>query len=569
MVMASSSTTPASPFSPFQPLKAISSPQQRSPLRSPAVFNTAQNHTDLVPKFKSRASTLAVLNTKFTTYLQSIQLLQSHGNALTDVESSKLRQNLVKADKLANSYWSLLRDITTSIRLLYLNGQDPESTLVLGYSSVKIVIQCPYCDDLHEHRRVPDADIGVPVVYPAGCGAFGRYRVVFPGDIDKLTGGLGKEAIGIQIHSSAAYWMTVKDDMQDLESFFVVKYRPKSGQQLRPKSIVVTQEVKIEVKVEVREDKEAIKDEERLLFEAFQRLDIAEHRSYDPIPVPPTRHLTTIKKLQEIARSSVEGLNNLDKIVGYHSVPTYRVKAERWKDMEVQKDTRRKVEREMDFQTCTVIEGDSTRLIGLVKSDDFRTVCSCLRGSNHSDIAMVSGLVEDERLDEYFQSSKNRLSNKQLRLLVQELAKEIGHEFPQEIPQAAVHWKRELERKNHSATSAMYWHACHAEKKMLVQFLLMTTTWTPEAISHNIFKNRHLLGKEAGVRTAACLAKDTKFWVSYDICEDCERFIAGVGKKFGMYLSFQRMEEDTRKLEPSVDTEGEATDLEEKESSKR
>ncbi|KAJ6263692.1 P-type cation-transporting ATPase [Drechslerella dactyloides] len=506
---------------------------------------------DFIPAFQSRAAILASLYGDFRTYIDSIKLLQSQGHELTDAESAKFRLNVTKGDKLSNSYWQLVRDLTTAIRSIYLSGQDPESTLVLGYSSAKIVVECPYCDEIHEHKRV-NAGIGVPVIYPAGCGAFGRYRIVFPGDMDKLTGGLGKQAVGIEVHKTGAYWVAVKDDCPNLESFFVVKYRPRPRQHLERKKIAVKQQiikqeesqqetviqeiVKVEVSVQVTAEE---KDEEKMMFEAFQRLDIAEHHSYNPVAVTPRDQWATIKKLQEIAQGCIEKMSSLDQIVGYNTPPTYKVIAERWKETAVQRDTRSKVERETDFQLCTATDGSSSWVLGLVESDGFRTVCSCIRGPQYADISVVSGLVENERLEPSLP-----LNNKQLIKLIQGLAKEIGHEFPKEIPKGAVSWKRELERKNTTATSAQNWFACHAEKKMLVRYLMVHTRWIPDGFSHNFFKYRDLLGEEAGMRSSVCLTKDAQFWVSYEICEDCEKFIAGVCKKFEISLSFRKMEDE-------------------------
>ncbi|KAK6540211.1 hypothetical protein TWF694_009028 [Orbilia ellipsospora] len=539
------STIPTTPVkTPQPPLPLLFSPP-------PTTYNT-RIPADVVPRFKARNTALSSLYSDFITYYKSIQLLQSHGRALSETESLKFHDTIKKAELLSNSYWALLRDLIDRIRSIYLDGKDPQSTLVLGYSSVKVVIECPYCEDLHEHRRVSDPGIGVPVIYPAGCGAFGSYRIVFPGDIDKSTRGLGKEAIGIQIHKTGTYWMAVKDDMPDLEPFFLVKYRPRKTLPAVIKPVVLEQEVKLEVKVEIKE-KEGGEVEEKLMFDAFQRLDIAEHRSYDPVAVAPTRYIGTIKLLQSIARTCAANFNNLEQIVGYYSEPEYSVKVERWKESSVQRETRSKVERETDMQMCTVTGGKGTRVLGLVESDGYRTVCSCLRGPNYPDISIVSGLVESERLE---MEADLPLSNKQLRLLVQALAKEIGHEFPKEIPKSAVYnWKRELERKNNSASSAPMWYACHAEKKMLVRFLTMHTTWVPEGFSHNLFRYRTLLGDYAGIQHIASLMKNTRFWVSYDICEDCDKFIEKVGKKFGLHLSFERMNDDTKPT--AVKTENE------------
>ncbi|KAK6524724.1 hypothetical protein TWF281_011625 [Arthrobotrys megalospora] len=548
--MMASLTPPTTP-APKEPPKLILSPPQRN---TPPPFSNTPSPRNVVA-FHHRATTLSNFYSGFFTNLSSFQLLQSHNNTLPEAQAEAFAYTISKADKLSNSFWFLLRDIINHIRSLYLSGQDPVATLVLGYSDIKIIIQCPYCEELHEHRRVPDAGIGVPVLYPAGCGAFGRYRVVFPGDIDILTGTLGKEAVGLQVHKSGAYWMTVKDDVPDLERFFVVKYRPKKSLPTVTRSVVVEEEVKIEVSLEVTESKseggEEVKSQEQILFEAFQRLDIAEDKSYDPIPITPPKHQAIIKKLQDIAKSCAEKLNKLDQIVGYYSKPQYTVTAERWKEAATGRETRNKVEREADWQMCTVNEGEKTRLLGLVESDGFRTVCSCIRGPNYPDISMVSGLVEAERLEPHLP-----LNNKQLMLLVRGLAKEIGHEFPKEIPKSAsVVWKRELERKNNTASSAEHWHACHAEKKMLVRYLIMHTTWAPEVFSHNIFKYRSLLGKEAGIRNAFCLARSTKFWVSWDICDDCKRFIEGVEKKFGVYLSFHKMGDQPELPKPALEPE--------------
>ncbi|KAK6506229.1 hypothetical protein TWF506_011148 [Arthrobotrys conoides] len=547
-IMASSTKPPTTPPK-KEPPKLFLSPQKRN---TPPIFsNTPSSRT--AQAFQHRATTLSKFCADFFVYLGSINLLQSHNKTLPESEAARFAQSILKADKLSNSFWFLLRDIINHIRSLHLDDQDPQATLVLGYSDIKIVVECPYCEELHEHRRVPDAGIGVPVIYPAGCGAFGRYRVVFPGDIDILTGTLGKEAVGLQVHKSGAYWMTVRDDVPDLERFFVVKYRPKKSLPAVTKAIVVQEEVKIEVSLEVNEEAGETKTQEQILFEAFQRLDIAEDKSYDPVPIPPTKHHAAIKKLQDIAKSCAEKLNKLDQIVGYYSTPGYTVSTERWKESAIVRETRNKVERETDWQICTVNEGEKTRVLGLVESDGYRTVCSCIRGPNYPDISMVSGLVEAERLDSHLP-----LNNKQLLFLVRGLAKEIGHEFPKEIPKSAsVVWKRELERKNITATSAEHWHACHAEKKMLVRFLIMHTTWVPEEFVHNIFKYRSILGKEAGVRSAFCLARSTKFWVSWDICEDCRRFIEGVEKKFGVCLSFQKMSDYIAPKKPASDDESE------------
>lgn len=531
------------------------SPQKRN---TPPTFSNNPSWRT-AQAFQHRATTLLKFYNDFFIYLESINLLQPYNKTLPEFEAARFVQSILKADKLSNSFWFLLRDIINHIRLLYLNGQDPQATLVLGYSDIKIVVECPYCEEFHEHRRVPDAGIGVPVIYPAGCGAFGRYRVVFPGDIDILTGTLGKEAVGLQVHKSGAYWMTVKDDVPDLERFFVVKYRPKRSLPTVTKAVVIEEEVKIEVNLEVKEETPEgaeTKTKEQMLFEAFQRLDIAEDKNYDPVPISPTKHHVAIKKLQDIAKSCAEKLNKLDQIVGYYSKPGYIVTTERWKESAIVRETRQKVERETDWQMCTVNESEKTRLLGLVESDGFRTVCSCIRGPNYPDISVVSGLVEAERLESHLP-----LNNKQLLFLVRELAKEIGHEFPKEIPKSAsVVWKRELERKNNTTSAAEHWHACHAEKKMLVRFLIMHTTWAPEEFSHNIFKYRSILGKEAGVRSAFCLARSTKFWVSWDICDDCRRFIQGVEKKFGIYLSFQRMDDQVlAPLKSSSEDGGEET----------
>ncbi|KAK6511266.1 hypothetical protein TWF481_000186 [Arthrobotrys musiformis] len=555
-VMASAVKPPTTP--PRQePPKLALSPLKRDtppPISNAPAWRTAQS-------FQHRAAMLSNFYNDFIVYLESINLLQTHNKILPESEASRFSQSILKADKLSNSFWILLRDIITHIRSLYLEGQDPQTTLVLGYSDIKIVVECPYCEELHEHRRVPDAGIGVPVIYPAGCGAFGRYRVVFPGDIDILTGTLGKEAIGLQVHKSGAYWVTVKDDVPDLERFFVVKYRPKKPLPTVAKALVVQEEVKIEVSLEVTGDTaegEEAKSQEQMLFEAFQRLDIVEDKSYDPVPIPPTKQQGAIKRLQDIAKSCAAKLNKLDQVVGYHSKAGYTVTTDRWKESAVVRETRNKVEREADWQMCSVTEDEKTRVLGLVESDGFRTVCSCIRGPNYPDISMVSGLVEAERLESHLP-----LNNKQLASLVRELAKEIGHEFPKEIPKSAsVVWKRELERKNNTASSAEHWHACHAEKKMLVRFLIMHTTWAPQGFSHNIFKYRSLLGKEAGVRSAFCLARSTKFWVSWDICDDCRKFIGRVEEKFGVYLSFQKMSDQAvprvRVRESASEDEGEA-----------
>ncbi|KAF3184163.1 hypothetical protein TWF225_008241 [Orbilia oligospora] len=552
MPMMASSTKPPTTPPKKEPPKLFLSPQKRN---TPPVFsNTPSSRNSQA--FQHRATTLSKFYNDFFVYLESINLLQSHNQTLPESEAARFAQSILKADKLSNSFWFLLRDIINHVRSLYLNGQDPQATLILGYSDIKIVVECPYCEELHEHRRVPDAGIGVPVIYPAGCGAFGRYRVVFPGDIDVLTGTLGKEAVGLQVHKSGAYWMTVRDEVPDLERFFVVKYRPKKSLPSVTKAVVPQEEVKIEVSSEVKEETSEdgeTKTKEQMLFEAFQRLDIAEDKSYDPVPIPPTKHHAAIKNLQDVAKSCAEKLNKLDQIVGYYSKLGYTVSAERWKESAVVRETRNKVEREADWQMCTVSEGEQTRLLGLVESDGYRTVCSCIRGPNYPDISVVSGLVEAERLDSHLP-----LNNKQLLFLVRGLAKEIGHEFPKEIPKSAsVVWKRELERKNITATSAEHWHACHAEKKMLVRFLIMHTTWVPEEFTHNIFKYRSILGKEAGVRSAFCLARSTKFWVSWDICDDCRRFIEGVEKKFGVYLSFQRMGDYIAPKKPALDEGGE------------
>ncbi|KAF3224327.1 hypothetical protein TWF191_006110 [Orbilia oligospora] len=525
--MASSTKPPTTPPK-KEPPKLFLSPQKRN---TPPVFSNTPSSRN-AQAFQHRATTLSKFYNDFFIYLESINLLQSHNQTLPESEAARFAQSILKADKLSNSFWFLLRDIINHVRSLHLNGQDPQATLVLGYSDIKIVVECPYCEELHEHRRVPDAGIGVPVIYPAGCGAFGRYRVVFPGDIDVLTGTLGKEAVGLQVHKSGAYWMTVRDDVPDLERFFVVKYRPKKSLPSVTKAVIIQEEeVKIEVSLEVKgetpEDGET-KTKEQMLFEAFQRLDIAEDKSYDPVPIPPTKHHAAIKKLQDVAKSCAEKLNKLDQIVGYYSKLGYTVSAERWKESAVVRETRNKVEREADWQIC-------------------------IRGPNYPDISVVSGLVEAERLDSHLP-----LNNKQLLFLVRGLAKEIGHEFPKEIPKSAsVVWKRELERKNITATSAEHWHACHAEKKMLVRFLIMHTTWVPEEFSHNIFKYRSILGKEAGVRSAFCLARSTKFWVSWDICDDCKKFIEGVEKNFGVYLSFQKMGDYIAPKKPALDERGE------------
>ncbi|KAK6352891.1 hypothetical protein TWF696_004892 [Orbilia brochopaga] len=568
-------TTPTRPLPP--PLAHLQTPPQVATPPPPTFRNTRSK--DFLPAFQSRAAILASLYADFRTYLDSIKLLQSQGHELTETESAKFRLNITKGDKLSNSYWGLLRDLTTAIRAIYLNGQDPESTLVLGYSSAKVVVQCPYCEELHEHRRF-NAGIGVPVIYPAACGAFGRYRIVFPGDIDKLTGGLGKEAVGVEVHKSGTYWVTVKDDSPDLESFFSVKYRPRPSQNATRKKVVVKQEVvkreqshqqetivqevvKVEVSVKVATDEEEKeKAEEKMMFEAFQRLDIAEHHSFNPVSYTPRGQWATIAKLQEIARGCIEKMSSLDQIVASNTPPTYKVVAERWKETAVQRDTRSKVERETDFQLCTVTDGTSSRVLGLVESDGFRTVCSCIRGPHYADISVVSGLVETERLEPSLP-----LNNKQLRFLVQSLAKEIGHEFPSEIPKGAVHWKRELERKNNSVGSALQWFACHAEKKMLVRYLMTHTRWTPEGFSHKFFRFRELLGAEAGMRSSISLTKDAQFWVSYDICEDCERFVAGVCKKFGIHLSFRKME-DEHELPKAESSKTESPDSERDEEQK-
>ncbi|KAK6331875.1 hypothetical protein TWF718_002415 [Orbilia javanica] len=550
--MASGTTLPTTPpKKESRDPKLFLSPQNRN--TPPTISNTPSWRT--AQAFQSRATLLSNFYKDFFIYLDSINFLQSHHKTLPESEAARFSQSILKADKLSNSFWLLLRDIINHIRSLYLNGQDPQATLVLGYSDIKIVVECPYCEELHEHRRVPDAGIGVPVIYPAGCGAFGRYRIVFPGDIDILTGTLGKEAVGLQVHKSGAYWMTVKEDVPNLERFFVVKYRPKKSLPAVTKTVVIEEEVKIEVSLEVKNQVPEVAEtrtQEQILFEAFQRLDIAEDKSYDPVPIPPTKHHAAIKRLQDIAKSCAEKLNKLDQVVGYYAKPEYTVSTERWKESSVVRETRNKVERETDWQMCTVNEGEKTRVLGLVESDGFRTVCSCIRGPNYPDISTVSGLVEAERLE-----SQLPLNNKQLLLLVRELAREIDHEFPKEIPKSAsVVWKRELERKNNTATSAEHWHACHAEKKMLVRFLIMHTTWVPQGFSHNIFKYRSLLGKEAGIRSAFCLARSTKFWVSWDTCDDCRRFIEGVEKKFGVYLSFQRMTDHLAPKKPSSGDEG-------------
>ncbi|KAK6346131.1 hypothetical protein TWF730_010463 [Orbilia blumenaviensis] len=547
-------TGPKPPTTPprKEPPKLVFSPRHRN---TPPTFSSAPRlHT--AQAFQHRATVLSTFYNDFFIYLESIRLLQSQSTALPENEVARFSQSILKADKLSNSFWFLLRDIINEVRSLHLNGQDPQAILVLGYSDIKIVVECPYCDEIHEHRRVPDAGIGVPVIYPAGCGAFGRYRVVFPGDIDILTGTLGKEAVGLQVHKSGAYWMTVKDDVPDLERFFVVKYRPKKSLPAVTKAVVaVEEEAEVGASLEVKKtetlDGGETKTQEQMLFEAFQRLDIVEDKSYDPVIIPPTKHQATIKKLQDIAKSCAEKLNRLDQTVGYYSKAGYNVISERWKETTTVRETRRKVEREVDWQMCTVSGSEKTRLLALVESDGFRTVCSCIRGPNYPDISMVSGLVEAERLEPYLP-----LNSKQLMLLVRELAREIGHDFPKEIPKSAsVVWKRELERKNNTATSAEHWHACHAEKKMLVRFLIMHTTWVPEAFSHNIFKYRSLLGKEAGVRSAFCLARNTKFWVSWDICDDCKKFIEGVERKFGVLLSFQRMGNQLEPYKPTSESE--------------
>ncbi|EWC47170.1 hypothetical protein DRE_03539 [Drechslerella stenobrocha 248] len=555
MAAAPHTTTPV-PTTPTRPPPRESlllpPPQVPSPSRFPTPRSTSKPS---LPDLQFRASTLSRLSADFFAYLDKVKLSRSQGHVPTESEAARFELNLVKGDRLAKNYWALIRDLTIAIRGIYLPAnQDPEATLVLAYSSAKIVVQCPYCDEYHEHRRVT-ATIGVPVIYPAGCGAFGRYSVVFPGDVHKLAGELGDATVGVEVHSSGAYWVAVQEDMPDLESFFVVKYRPRPPVAQSKGVPISTKKVEaapaegngkaIKQKEEAGAKEAEEQAEEKIMFEAFHKLNIAEHWSYDPVAVMPKGQWGTIKKLQETAKTCVQSLNTLTSILGHLTPPAHKVVAKRWKEATVQRETRSKAVREMDYQLCTISYGTASRTLGLVESDGFRTVCSCVRGPKYLDVSVVSGLVESERLEPLLPAN-----NKQLRLLVQSLAKEIGHVFPEEIPKGAVHWKRELEKNRRTASSAEHWYACHAEKKMLVRYLMMHTTWTPEGFSHTFFKNRNLLGKEAGARTSISLAKDVQFWVSYDICEDCDRFIAGVCRKFGVKLSFNTMEKENVSRKP-------------------
>ncbi|EPS45383.1 hypothetical protein H072_648 [Dactylellina haptotyla CBS 200.50] len=525
-----------------QPPRQVTPPQPLSPptfRNSPSTSTTPNSR--IIPSFRTRAATLQSLYSDFKRYIESIQLLQSRGQTLTDAEYSALLTKIENGERLSNNYWELIHDIIRQIRSFHQN-HDAEPTLVLGYSSEKIVIECPYCSDLHEHKRVADPGIGIPLIYPAACGASGLfYRAVFPGDIDKLTSKTGKDAVGIQIHKSGAYWMAVIDEIQNLDEFFVVKFRPRKTLPLESKAIELENETK--VKDEPKEPDDP-KNVEKIIYDRFIRLNLTEDWRYNPVKSAPTKYFSTIRLLQSIAQACITNLNSLDKTLGFHTIPDYNVKVERSKIKEVKRETRSQVEHEIDLQTCTISEGARTRNLAVVKSDGYRTVCSCIRGPNYTDLSLVSGLVEAERVAP---ESDLALNNKQLQLLVQQLALEIGHTFPDDIPSSASYvWKRELERKNKTAASAAHWYACHAEKKMLVRFLIMHTTWTPEGFNNNIFHNRNLLGKEAGARTGACLMKNIKFWVSWNICEDCENFIAAVSRKFDLSLSFHSMESVTQ-----------------------